>query len=156
MHPQCEMCALMKSIHSLLWWQWLSLCLPCNVQSMYPRRVTQRGKKKKKPISVSWLTHQWWEHLAGEQKLSARPRVSFCSATGAGICSIISWNSVITLIVWSAHRHTHKWRQWHITAGDGRIKHDCMQIRGMFVKMNVFVWKKKVPLFKVSMCNPVC
>lgn len=150
MHPQCEMCALMKSIHSLLWWQWLSLCLPCNVQSMYPRRVTQRGGEKKEAYfcivadssmvrTVSETSSEFLLRDGGWDLF-----YYFLKQCDHAYCLICT------------HRHTHEWRQWHITAGDGRIKHDCIQIRGMFVKMNVFVWKKKVPLFKESMCNPVC
>lgn len=48
---------------------------------------TKREKKRrceKCPISVSWLTHQLCEHLAGEQKLSVRTRMSLCSTRGLG------------------------------------------------------------------------
>lgn len=46
-------------------------------------KMCDTKREKGSPISVSWLTHQWWEHLAGERKLSVRPPVSLCSTTGA-------------------------------------------------------------------------
>lgn len=98
---------LIEPLHSLYWDDSGSACVSLALCRACIQDVGHKERKKKEvekcPISVSGLTHQLYEHLAGEQKLSARCWVSWCFTRGAGLCSIISRNSVITLIVWSAN-----------------------------------------------------
>lgn len=97
-------CALqiMKPLHSLLWWQWLSSRLSCNMRSMSPRRVTQRAKRKMWNIPYFCIMADSsivWAFSWGAKTLSELS--SCCSTRRTGFCSIISWKSVITLILWS-------------------------------------------------------
>lgn len=110
----------------------------------YPRCVTPRetDKRRKCPISVSWLTHQLCEHLARERKPSVTSQVILCSTIGAGFCSIISWNSVITLIFWSANQTLCHCTTWALKTHRNRLcgenKTWLYASETCYVKMNVF------------------
>lgn len=136
MHLQYETRASIKPTHSD---DSVSVWLPCSVRSMHPRRVTQRGRKTPyfciMADSSTVRAFNWGARTVSET-----------SGEFLGFV-LLFLETVWSHLLSDLHTHANASKQWHTTAGDGRIKHDCMQIRSMFVKINVFMRKKK--------CTPV-
>ena len=139
---------LREPLRSLLCRRRLSLCLACKVQSMNLRCVTQREKKKTWKMPYFCITADssivWAFSWGAETVSEISSEFALHMGEGGGwVCSIISWNSVITLIVWSAKQtlcvtvqlqtHTHTCKGRDGLDGCMQMRHVC-QNKGMWVK----------------------